>query len=146
MTARAASAPAQGLLDLRPPKAGRPVRVRPVEERVKAALRRVVEGRHVGRDHAATWEQLVDELAAEGVEVNHVRRLQEAASDLRRVDKVAIVGLSGVGVFLVADDQDRKLAASERVKRLRAEVQELEALDRALYERIAGALPMEDAA
>jgi hypothetical protein len=120
--------------------------VRPVEERVKAALRRVVEGRHVGRDHAATWEQLVDELAAEGVEVNHVRRLQEAASDLRRVDKVAIVGLSGVGVFLVADDQDRKLAASERVKRLRAEVQELEALDRALYERIAGALPMEDAA
>jgi hypothetical protein len=73
-----------------------------------------------------------------------VRRLREAASELRRVDKVAVGGLSGVGVFIIADDTDRKLVAAERLKRLRAEVEELEALDRALYERIAGVLPMED--
>ncbi len=78
--------------------------------------------------------------------VSNVRRLQEAASELRRVDKEPIGATSHGGVFYVADEVDRKLAAAERVKRIRSEAAELAAFDRALYEQIAGVLPGMDAA
>ena len=116
------------------------------EPRLCLALRLLVEARHRGREHGATWEQLRAELAAEGLEVGNVRRLQEAAAYLRRAEKVAIVGDSVSGVYLVADEFDRRVACAERVKRIRALAKDLEALDRALYERIAGVLPLEDRA
>lgn len=117
--------------------------IRPVDPRLKLAMRLLCEARHYGREQAATWEQLAQELELEGVHVSNVRRLREAASELRRIDKVAIGGVSGFGVFVARDDTDRKLIASERLKRLRAEAEELEAFDLALYLRIAGVLPLE---
>lgn len=132
----------QGVLDLRPPK---PEAERVAEaRRLAPALQELLERRHVGRVHAATWDQLRDELLAEGVSVGAVRRLQEAASFLRRVKKVAVGGDSQAGIYIVRDDVERKRIAAERVKRIRAEVAELEAFDRALYERIARALPLEE--
>ncbi len=107
------------------------------DRRLRLALRLLIESRHVGREHAATWETLREELEAEGLFVKAVRRLQEAASYLRRVDKVAIGADSMAGVYLVIDDDERKRTAGERVKRIRAEVEELAAFDRAMYERIA---------
>lgn len=120
--------------------------MRTVDPALRLALSLLLHARHFGRESAATWEQLRAELAAEGLSVKHVRRLQEAASVLRRVDKAPIGATSHGGVYWVADDVDRKLAASERVKRIRSEAEELAAFDRALYEQIAGVLPMEDAA
>jgi hypothetical protein len=122
---------------------------RAVEPRLALALRVLLEGRHRGRANGATWEHLRDELVAEGQEVGVVRRLQEAASHLRRVEKVAIGATSQAGVFLIVDAEDKKLAVGERLKRLRAEADEIAALDVSLYERIAGflakVLPDEDA-
>jgi len=105
------------------------------------ALRLLVEARHRGHANGATWEEIARELEAEGVRVTNVRRIQEVASHLRRVDKVPIAATSLAGVFLVVDDADRKLAASERVKRIRSEAAELAAFDRALYEQLIDLLP-----
>jgi hypothetical protein len=133
------------------PRALPPVKApkRAVEPRLALALRVLLEGRHRGRANGATWEHLRDELVAEGQEVGVVRRLQEAASHLRRVEKVAIGATSQAGVFLIVDAEDKKLAVGERLKRLRAEADEIAALDVSLYERIAGflakVLPDEDA-
>lgn len=137
----------QGALDFSTP---RPRRARPAGERIvdrglALALRLLVEARHRGHANGATWEELAQELEAEGRTVTHVRRLQEAASHLRRVDKVPIAATSVSGVFLVVDEADRRLAAAERVKRLRTEAAELAAFDRALAEQIQAALPIEDA-
>jgi hypothetical protein len=132
----------QGSLDFSPRR--RPAGARAVDPALRLALGLLLHSRHEGRANAATWEQLRQELAAQGLEVKHVRRLQEAASVLRREDKMPIGATSGGGVYYVADDTDRRLAAAERVKRIRAEVRELEAFDRALYEQIAGALPLEE--
>lgn len=137
---------AQASLDFapRPAARARPAGERLVDSGLKLALRLLVEGRHRGHENGATWEMLAAELEAEGRKVSNVRRLQEAASQLRRVDKVPIAATSFAGVFLVVDDVDRKLAASERVKRLRSEAAELAAFDRALAEQILGALPLEE--
>jgi hypothetical protein len=122
---------------------------RAVDPRLALALRVLLEGRHRGRANGATWEHLRDELVAEGHEVGVVRRLQEAASHLRRIDKVAIGATSKSGVFLIVDAADQRLAVSERLKRLRAEADEIAALDVSLHERIAAflthVLPGEDA-
>lgn len=134
----------QGALDLRPLRRARPAE-RTVDPALRLALGLLLHTRHFGRANAATWEDLRTELAAEGLVVSHVRRLQEAASELRRTDKMPIGATSHGGVFYVADDTDRKLAAAERVKRIRSEAQELAAFDRALYEQIAGVLPIGDA-
>lgn len=125
----------QAVFDLRPPK--RAPTGRPVNPGLARSLRRLLLDRHVGRESAATWEQLLAELAATGLDVGHVRRLQEAASYLRRVEKLAVGATSQSGVYVVMDDSDRRLAAAERIKRIRAEVEELAAFDRALYERVA---------
>jgi hypothetical protein len=69
--------------------------------------------------------------------VTIVRRLQEAASYLRRVEKLAVGGTSRDGIYIVMDEADRRFQAAERWKRIRAEFEEIAALDRALYERIA---------
>jgi hypothetical protein len=136
---------------MRTPRALPPVKApkRAVDPRLALALRVLLEGRHRGRANGATWEHLRDELVAEGQEVGVVRRLQEAASHLRRVEKVAIGATSQAGVFLIVDAEDKKLAVGERLKRLRAEADEIAALDVSLYERIAGflakVLPDEDA-
>jgi hypothetical protein len=133
------------------PRALPPVKApkRAVEPRLALALRVLLEGRHRGRANGATWEQLRDELVAEEHEVGNVRRLQECAQHLRRVDKVPIGATSQAGVFLIVDAEDKKLAVGERLKRLRAEADEIAALDVSLYERIAGflakVLPDEDA-
>jgi hypothetical protein len=111
------------------------------DKRLRDALRRLLEARHVGRENAATWERLAAELEADGVHVTNVRRLQECAAYLRRVERVAIGGTSQAGIWIVGEDSERKLIASERWKRIRAEIDELGAFDRALYERIALALP-----
>jgi hypothetical protein len=120
---------------MRTPRALPPVKApkRAVEPRLALALRVLLEGRHRGRANGATWEQLRDELIAEEHEVGNVRRLQECAQHLRRVDKVPIGATSQAGVFLIVDAEDKKIAA----------------LDVSLYERIAGflakVLPDEDA-
>jgi hypothetical protein len=115
-----------------------------VSPRLKLALRLLLEAHHEGRENSATWEQLQRELAERGLEVRVVRRLQEAAKELRHVDKVAIGGDSEAGIYIIRTDFERRLTLAERVKRLRAEAKEIEVLDRALYDRIAGVLPMED--
>lgn len=143
-------APRQIGFDLQPPRPppaprrARPASERAVDGRLKLALRLLLEARHTGRENAGTWEQLAQELEAEGVRVSNVRRLQEAASHLRRFDKVAIGSTSQSGVYVVADDTDRKLSAAERLKRIRAEVAELAAFDRALAEQLQAALPIEE--
>jgi hypothetical protein len=117
---------------------------RAVDPRLALALRVLLEGRHRGRANGATWEQLRDELVADGLEVGVVRRLQEAASHLRRVgtggSKVPIGATSQAGVYLIVDADDKKLALSERLKRLRAEAEEVAALDVALADEIIGFL------
>lgn len=137
-------APRQLGMDLRAPRPARRAGERPVDPSVRLALGLLLHTRHEGRANAATWEALRQELAAEGLEVKHVRRLQEAASLLRREDKMPIGSTSHGGVYYVADDTDRRLAAAERVKRIRSEAQELAAFDLALYEQIAGVLPLEE--
>jgi hypothetical protein len=128
----------QAVLDFSAPKPKPPVtRGRAVDHVVAAALRRVLYRAHVGRESGATWEQLLGEVSREGVEVTIVRRLQEAASYLRRVEKVPVGGTSRDGIYIVVDDADRRLQVAERVKRIRAEAEEIAALDRSLYERIA---------
>lgn len=133
----------QAVLDLRPPK--RAPEERAVNRGLVRSLRRVLLERHVGRESAATWEQLMAELAREGLAPGNVRRLQEAASHLRRVEKLAVGGTSQAGIYVVVDDTERRLVASERWKRIRAEFEELAAFDRALYERIAPLLLAVDA-
>jgi hypothetical protein len=125
----------QAVLDLRPPK--RAPEERAVNRGLCRALRRILLDRHVGRESAATWEQLLGEVSREGIEVKVVRRLQEAASHLRRVEKLAVGGTSQSGIYVVVDESERRMVAAERVKRIRAEVEELAAFDRALYERVA---------
>ncbi len=100
---------------------------RQLNPRLVLAFRLLLEVHHTGRENAATWERLREELAARGLEVTCV---------------VAVGGDSEAGVYVVGDDSERRLIAAERVKRIRAEVEELEAFDRAMYERIAGALPL----
>lgn len=129
------------LLDRRAPHSTPTPRGRPVDQRLALCLRLLLEARHEGLEQTATWETLRAELEAEGLRVNHVRRLQEAAAYLRRVEKVAVGGVSGLGICIVKSERDRRLVAGERVKRIRAEVEELAAFDRALYEQIADALP-----
>lgn len=134
-------------LTLRPPRPVRPTRPageRAVSPRLKLALRLLLEAHHEGRENSATWEQLQAELAERGLVVGVVRRLQEAAAELRRKDKLAIGGDSQAGIYIIRTEQERRLTLAERVKRLRAEAKEIEVLDRALYERIAGVLPMEE--
>jgi hypothetical protein len=125
----------QAVLDLRPPK--RAPEERAVSRGLCLTLRRILLERHVGRESAATWEQLLGEVSREGIEVKVVRRLQEAASHLRRVEKLPVGGTSQSGIYIVMDEKDRRFIAAERVKRIRAEVEELAAFDRALYERVA---------
>ncbi len=111
------------------------------DRRLRLALRLLLEGRHQGRENAATWREVQDELEAQGLHVANVRRLQEAAAYLRRVDKVVIGGTSKAGVFVIADDVDRRFALGERVKRLHSEAEEIRYLDRALYEQLIDVLP-----
>jgi hypothetical protein len=121
---------------------------RAVDPRLALALRVLLEGRHRGRANGATWEHLRDELVAEGHEVGVVRRLQEAASHLRRVgtngSKVRVGATSAAGVYVIVDAEDQKLAVSERLKRLRAEADEIAALDVALAAEIIGFLARVD--
>ncbi len=93
----------------------RPPREHAVEERLKLALRLLLEGRHVGLEQAATWEALRDELVAEGLPMTVTRRLQEAAEQLLD-EGVPVVGLSSSGVCLArtADEVERSLRESEK--------------------------------
>lgn len=107
-----AASPVQ--LELGAPRA-RPVVDREAPARLKVALRLLLEARHVGLEEAATWEQLRDELVAEGLPRTVVRRLQEAAEELLD-EGVAVVGLSSAGVCIArtAEEVERSLRESEK--------------------------------
>jgi hypothetical protein len=117
------AAPAQGALDFAPrparrEKPKRPPRDHAVEERVKLALELCLRARHLGIENAATWEELRQELNAEGAGkdgtlfVAHVRRLQEAQDSLLDEGKPA-VGLSSVGVFWARTAAEVELSVTE---------------------------------
>jgi hypothetical protein len=133
------------VLDFSEPKAPKKGGGWTVRPEVVSALRRVLVARHVGRECAATWEHLLGEVRAEGVKVGNVRRLQQAAKILRRVEKLAVGGNSQDGIYIIVDDKDRRFTVGERLKRVRDEFIEIEALDRALYERLAPLLFAVDA-
>jgi len=133
------------VLDFSEPKAPKKAGGWKVRPEVVQALRRVLLASHVGRESAATWERLLGEVRAEGQSVGNVRRLQEAAKHLRRVEKLAVGGNSQDGIYIIVDDKDRRFTVGERLKRVRDEVLEIEALARALYERLAPLLFAVDA-
>ena len=124
------------LLDWRPPPPPkRAARARPgghaVDARLKAALLLVVSGRHCGRDRAATWEALREELVAEGVEVGVVRRCQEAAEELLG-EGHPVVGLSSAGVFYAVEADELEAALKESEQRARRTLRRRRLLRRAL--------------
>ena len=85
--------------------------------------------RHVGRDEAATWEVLRAELDHFGYSVPAVRRLQEAAAELRR-QKRPVVGVSGWGVFWARTVDEMDEAIGERRRRALSSLAELSVLKR----------------
>lgn len=97
----------------RPP---RRAREHTVDPRVRLALSVLLQARHVGQENAAPWDQLVQELVAEGMRPMPTRRLQEAAADLLETEGRPIVGLSEAGVFWArtAEEVERALRQSER--------------------------------
>lgn len=109
-------------LDLRPPKPARPRRAageRPVDEALRTALALLLHVRHFGRENAATWEALRDELVAEGMPRVVIRRLQEAAELLLEEEGAPIVGLSSDGVWWAASADEIEQALRECEKRAR---------------------------
>jgi hypothetical protein len=90
---------------------------RPVDFALVEAFGSLLLMRHVGEEHAATWEVLRAELEHFGFSVGAVRRLQEAAEVLvDREPPLAVVGLSSSGVFVAntVDEIDRALLETER--------------------------------
>lgn len=103
------------------------------------ALRLLLEARHVGREHAATWEELRQELNAEGagveggLRVTQVRRLQEA-KDVLLDAGVPVVALSDSGVFIARTAAEVALALAETEKRARRQLTHRKRLRRAFRE------------
>jgi hypothetical protein len=89
---------------------------RQVDPRLRLALPLLLHARHEGAEHAATWEQLRDELQAEGLQVKAVRRLQECAEQLLEDEGLPIVGLSETGIFwaVTAGEVERALRQAEK--------------------------------
>lgn len=94
---------------------------------------------HLGAQNAVTWERLRDELRAHGIEVNAVRRLQEAR-DVLRERGLPVVGTSDRGVFLASTEDERAEAASEIRKRIASLTRALATVDEACAGRIQLAL------
>ena len=82
---------------------------------LKLALSLLLQARHCGLANAACWEDLRDELVAEGRPMCVVRRLQEAAEQLLDEGK-PVIGLSSEGVCwaATAEEVERSLRESEK--------------------------------
>lgn len=106
------------------------------------ALGALLMDRHVGAQHAATWDRLRDELRAAGLEVGAVRRLQEAR-DVLREKGLPVVGTSDRGIFLADTEDERAEAASELRKRIASLNRALSTVDAACAGRIQLALALE---
>lgn len=120
----------------RPTRPARPPRDHAGEERLKVALRLLLEARHVGVGEAASWETLRDELVAEGLPRTVVRRLQEAAEQLLD-EGVPVIGLSSAGVCVARTADEVAAALAETERRARRTLTRRRRLRRA-YLRLAG--------
>lgn len=105
--------------------------VRAVDPRLRTCLRNLLQSRHDGMERAATWEQLRQELVAEGLQVGVVRRLQEAVSEMAEDEGLPIVGLSGAGVFWARRASEIEAALAEADKRARKTLRKRRLLRRA---------------
>lgn len=92
---------------------------RPVDPALRLALALLLHARHQGRERAATWAGLAEELEAEGMHVTNVRRLQEAARSLLEEDGAPIVGLSSDGVWWAETAEEIEEALRECESRAR---------------------------
>jgi hypothetical protein len=101
----------------------------PVSAQLVEALGALLGCRHYGREAATTWESLRSELAAEGLEVGVVRRLQEAAIVLRSRG-LPVVGLSGSGVFVAKSVDEVDDAIGEKRRRALSALADLRAAKR----------------
>lgn len=102
---------------------------RPVDPALVEVLGHLLVDRHLGTGSAATWEALRRELEREGVHVNAVRRLQEAAAVLR-ARRVPVIGLSGGGVCIARDVDEVDAAIGEKRRRAIATLGDLRTLKR----------------
>jgi hypothetical protein len=100
-----------------------------VDPALVEALGNLLSLRHVGEEHAATWEVLHAELEHFGFSVGHVRRLQEAAAVLRQ-NGTAALGLSGRGVFIAQTVDEIDDAIREKAQRAKAAFYDLRTLKR----------------
>jgi len=114
----------QALLDFTPQQR-HPRRPERVDLRVKLALRFLLSSRHRGMENAATWEEMLEQLNADGraageggLYVARVRRLQEAAEELL-AEENPIASLSSRGVFWAVRPEELEASFRERDKRAR---------------------------
>jgi hypothetical protein len=98
---------------------------------VVEALRAELSQHCLGRENSATWDELLSYLNRYpyDLEVKVVRRLQEAAKELRRQD-CPVVGLSSGGVFWARTIDELDEAIEEKRKRARSSFHDLRSLRR----------------
>lgn len=107
--------------------------MRPVDPRLLHSLQVLLFDRHLGRGCAATGETLRAELAAVGLEVGHVRRVQEAIKVLRRRG-VPICATSARGYWLPTEAEDIERSLAETTRRAVEELELRRCFRRALLE------------
>ncbi len=78
------------------------------DDRLKAAVLRVLQAAHVGRQQAVTHKDLTDHLRAHGFRGLKERTVRQAIEDLRNQDDdgALICAASGAGVYFAATLQE----------------------------------------